>query len=56
MLYKNKEKYVAQGIITFAKALCNEHHADLTTVLTHLQHECKVLINIHESSHPERNK
>ena len=55
-MYKNKEKAVAEGIMTFAEALIGQHFADTQTVLTYLQKEIKVKLNLIEGNNPKRNK
>ena len=55
-MYKNKEKAVAEGIMTFAEALTKQHFADEQTVLTYLQKEIKVRLNLIEGNDPNRNK
>lgn len=53
---KNKEKYVAGGIMNFAESLIYQHHADETVVLTYLAKEIKVKLNLLEGNDPSRNK
>ena len=56
MMYKNREKAVADGVMGFAEALTNEHHADKQSVLTHLQKMVKVELNLLEGNDRSRNK
>ena len=56
MMYKNREKAVAEGVIGFVTALTNEHHADKQSVLIHLQKMIKVELNLLEGNDRSRNK
>ncbi len=56
MMYKNKEKSVAEGIMGFADALILQHHADETKVLTYLAKDIKVKINLIEGNDSNRNR
>ena len=56
MMYKNKEKSVAEGIMGFADALILQHHADETKVLTYLAKDIKVKINLIEGNDSNRTR
>jgi len=53
---RNKEKYVAEGIMRFAQALIHQHHADATTVMTYLAREIKQNLNLIEVNDTNRNR
>lgn len=55
-MIKDKNKYVADGIMKFAGALIKQHFADETSVLTYVQKLCKERLNLIEGSDPSRNK
>lgn len=55
-MIKNKELYVAQGIVTFADSLMRQHHCDRAQCLAHVialfNREANVLAGVD----PDRNK
>lgn len=55
MLYKNKEVYVADGIMTYIKAQTNVHYANELDLLRKILDRVTAKINQLEASDPTRN-
>ena len=55
-MIKDKNKYVAEGIMKFAQALISQHFADEASVYTYIRKLCKERLNLIEGADATRNK
>ena len=54
MAYTTKE--LAQHCLDYTIPVCNQHHVDRTSLLTHLAALIKIELNVIEGNDPNRNK